>query len=341
MSAELLQLTESGLYCSQGDFFIDPWRPVPRAVLTHAHADHARPGCGRYLVSDIGRLLFRRRLGPDAVLDTVRWGEAIDLGGVRIALFPAGHVLGSAQVRLEHRGQVWVVSGDYKLDPDPTCAPFEPLRCHVFISESTFGLPIFRWPAQEEVFRDLNAWWQSNREEGRASLLYGYALGKAQRLLAGLDPAIGPIFTHGAVENLVADYRASGVALPPTTYVGAAPAGTSWKGALIVAPPSAHGSAWARRFGPPATALASGWMRIRGTRRRRAVDRGFVLSDHADWPALLATVRATSAERVLVTHGYVAAFVRYLQDQGIAAQGLATPFEGERDDEAAGPEEAS
>jgi putative mRNA 3-end processing factor len=333
MGPPLLEVTDSGLYCRPGDFHVDPWRPVPRAVLTHAHADHARPGSDRYLAASAGERLLRVRLGPEAALDVLPYGEVIERNGVRISLHPAGHVLGSAQMRLEHGGHVWVVSGDYKLEPDPTCAPFEPVRCHVFVTESTFGLPIFRWPPSGEVLREVNAWWRSNQEEGLPSLLYGYALGKAQRLLAGLDASIGPVYTHGAVERLAGAYRDSGVPLQPTTAVVQAPPGTSWKGAMIIAPPSANGSAWTRRFGTAATAFASGWMRIRGTRRRRAVDRGFVLSDHADWPGLLAAVRATGAERVLVTHGYVAAFVRFLREQGLDAEGLATPFEGELDEQ--------
>jgi putative mRNA 3-end processing factor len=263
---------------------------------------------------------------------------------VRVSLHPAGHILGSAQVRLEHHGEVAVVAGDYKTGPDATCAPFEPLRCNLFVTESTFGLPIYRWPAQTTVFADLNTWWRTAAAEGQACLLFAYALGKAQRLLAGLDASIGPIWTHGAVERLVRDYRDAGVSLPPTTAVNTAPRGHNWAGALILAPPSAAGSPWARKFGPTTTAFASGWMRLRGTRRRRAVDRGFVLSDHADWPGLLEAIAATQAERVWVTHGYVAVLVRYLREHGIDALGLQTQFEGERDDapeDAADPGEAA
>jgi putative mRNA 3-end processing factor len=329
---DLLQLTDSGLYCPAGDFYVDPWRPVPRAVVTHAHADHARHGSARYLAAAPGERVLRSRLGPDAVIDTLPYGAAVEHGGVRVSLHPAGHVLGSAQVRLEHRGQVCVVSGDYKLEADPTCAAFEPVRCHLFVTESTFGLPIYRWPAQAEVFTEVNTWWRANAEAGRPTLLFGYALGKAQRLLAGLDPSVGPIYTHGAVEKITQDYRDSGVSLPPTNYVGDAPRGTDWKRALVLAPPSAHGTPWARKFGSHATGFASGWMRIRGTRRRRAVDRGFVLSDHADWPGLLRAVEASGAEQVWVTHGYVAVLVRYLREKGLEARGLQTLFEGERDD---------
>jgi putative mRNA 3-end processing factor len=338
---QLLHLTDSGLYCPPGDFHIDPWRPVERAVVTHAHSDHARRGSACYLAARPGLRLLRSRLGDGAAIDGLDYGEAVEVRGVRVSLHPAGHVLGSAQVRVEHRGQVWVVSGDFKLAADPTCAPFEPVRCHTFVTESTFGLPVYRWPDPEEVMADINAWWRQNRDDGRATLLFGYALGKAQRLLAGLDPSVGPIFTHGAVEKLNRDYRDSGVALPPTTYVGDVPRGTGWAGALVVAPPSAHGSPWARRFGAASTGFASGWMRIRGTRRRRAVDRGFVLSDHADWPGLLDAIRATGAGRVWVTHGYVGVLVRWLREQGIEAEGLQTRFEGEQDETGDEPSEGA
>ena len=333
---DLLQLTAQGLYCPAGDFWVDPWAPVERAVVTHAHADHARPGSERYLGSAEGERVLRRRLGPDAEIETVEWGERVTIGDAAVSLHPAGHILGSAQVRIEVGGEVWVVSGDYKSEPDPTCTPFEPVRCHLFVTESTFGLPIYRWRPQREVFAEIDEWWRANREAGRASLLLGYSLGKAQRLLAGVDRSIGPIFTHGAVEKLNADYRAGGVDLPETTYVGDAPEGTDWGGALIVAPPSAHGTPWSRRFGDLSAGFCSGWMRIRGPRRRRAVDRGFTLSDHVDWPQLLAAIEATGAERVWVTHGYRAQVVRWLVEQGLDARAVETRFEGEAENE---PEE--
>jgi putative mRNA 3-end processing factor len=332
MAEPLLHVTDLGLYCATGDFHIDPWRPVPRAVVTHAHSDHACWGCGRYLTSERGEGVLRLRMGSEAVIDTLRHGESIEIQGVHVSLFPAGHILGSSQVRVEYRGEVWVASGDYKIEPDPTCDVFEPVRCHTFISESTFGLPIYRWDREEVVFRQINDWWRTNRENGRASMLFGYSLGKAQRLLAGIDATIGPIYTHGAVEPMNRVYREAGVALPETTYVGSLPKETAWAGSLIVAPPSANGSPWARKFGAISTGFASGWMRIRGPRRRRSVDRGFVLSDHADWPGLLGAVRATGAERVLLTHGYTAILARWLREQGIDAATLATRYQGERDD---------
>jgi putative mRNA 3-end processing factor len=323
----LIELNDNGLYCAAGDFYVDPWRPAARAIVTHAHADHARRGSRAYLAAAEGERVLRTRLGEDASIQTVPYGEPIFVNGVRLSLHPAGHILGSAQVRIEHRGEVWVVSGDYKTEPDATCTPFEPVRCHGFITESTFGLPIYRWRPQVEVFDDINAWWRANQLAGRASVLFAYALGKSQRLLAGVDPTIGPIFTHGAVERLNQDYRAGGVPLPATIYA-AAGRGADWSQALIVAPPSAQGP-WLRRFGAISTGFASGWMQLRGTRRRRAVDRGFALSDHADWPGLLDTIDATGAEQVWVTHGYGAVLARWLNERGVAARSVSTRFEGE------------
>ncbi len=327
----LLQSTDQGLYCPVADIYIDPWVAVPRAVITHAHADHLQPGCASYLVARDGLPVARARLGDAAAIQLAAYGEPIHMNGVEISLHPAGHILGSAQIRLAYRGEVTVVSGDYRPGPSSTCASFEPVRCHTFVSESTFGLPIFRWAPDAEVFADIDAWWSANARAGTASLLFGYALGKAQRLLAGVDPTIGPIYTHGAVERLVAAYRAGGVLLPPTRPVADSARGTDRGGALIVAPPWTHQSAWTRRFGTTATGLASGWMRIRGTRRRRAVDRGFVLSDHADWPGLLGAITATGAAEVWVTHGYTSVLARWLRERGTDAHVLPDRPAGTRD----------
>ncbi|WP_139826435.1 MULTISPECIES: ligase-associated DNA damage response exonuclease [Derxia] len=333
--ADLVVQRPEGLYCPPGDFFIDPWRPVDRAVITHAHSDHARAGHGHYLATAIGEGVLRQRLG-DIRLQTLAYGETVEHHGVRISLHPAGHVLGSAQVRIEHGGQVWVASGDYKLDADPTCAPFEPLRCDCFITESTFGLPIYRWPAPAEVFADMNDWWRANVAAGRASVVFAYSFGKAQRVLAGVDASIGPIVVHGAVEALDRAYRAAGVALPPTLLVTDFKDRKALAGALVVAPPSAAGSPWMRRFGEASDGFASGWMRLRGARRRRALDRGFVLSDHADWPGLMTAIRATGAGRVIVTHGYEAPMLRWLRENGLDAGVFATEYgDEERADVAA------
>ncbi|MFN2635421.1 MAG: ligase-associated DNA damage response exonuclease [Gemmatimonadaceae bacterium] len=331
---DLLRVTDSGLYCEAGDFHIDPWLPVDRALITHAHGDHARWGSRAYLSSAEGERVLRTRLGPSANISTVPYGTRTTMNGVHVSFHPAGHILGSAQIRVERDGEIWVVSGDYKTQPDPTCAAFEPVRCHTFVTESTFGLPIYRWSSDPDLFREIAEWWRQNRDAGRASVIFAYALGKAQRILAGLAPlAFGSFYTHGAVERLNRDYRDGGVALPPTTYATSVSKGHDWAGALIVAPPSASGSMWLRRFGNASTAFASGWMRVRGARRRRSVDRGFALSDHVDWPALLATIRTTGAERVFVTHGYREAVVKYLREAGLDAHSLASRWEGEGDDD--------
>jgi putative mRNA 3-end processing factor len=285
----------------------------------------------RYLCASEGAGVMRLRLGPEARIDTLEFGETITIGSAKVSLHPAGHILGSAQVRIEVNGEVAVVSGDYKTEPDVTCSAFQPVKCHLFVTESTFGLPVYRWTPTDDVVAQIHAWWQQNQAAGQASLLMGYALGKAQRALARLSPDIGPIFVHGAVHSVNEAYRQAGVHLPTTRLVSEADKGTDWSAAMIVAPPSADGTPWIRRFGNVSTAFLSGWMAIRGARRRRSVDRGFVMSDHVDWPSLLDSIEATGAERIWVTHGYTSVVVRYLQEQGKDAQAIGTSFEGEQD----------
>ncbi|PTW51064.1 putative mRNA 3-end processing factor [Rhodovulum kholense] len=324
----VLSVTEHGLYCPAGDFYIDPWAPVDRALITHGHSDHARPGHRRYLATDTGAPVIRHRLGAIA-LETIRYAETRRIGAAMVSFHPAGHVPGSAQIRVEVAGEVWVVSGDYKPGPDGLSEPFEPVPCHTFISECTFGLPVFRWRPQAQVMAEIRDWWAENAAQGQASLLGAYALGKAQRLLVGLGDSGGPILTHGAIEATCRVMRAQGIALPDTVPVTPETDPRTHPGALVLAPPSALGSTWARRFGQASTGLASGWMALRGVRRRRAADRGFVLSDHADWDGLNAAIRATGAERVLMTHGYTGPFRRWLAEQGYDAGIVATAWEGE------------
>jgi putative mRNA 3-end processing factor len=338
-SPPLLEVTASGLYCAAGDFFIDPWRRVERAVITHAHADHARSGCGRYLCAAPGKPVLRTRMGGNATIDTLRYGETTSINGVGVSLHPAGHVLGSAQVRVEHKGHVWVVTGDYKLQADPTCAAYEPVACDVFITESTFGLPVYRWPDPAGVAAEINAWWRSNRDAGRTSVILAYALGQAQRIAALLDPEIGPIVAHGAVMKLVEAYRASGVRLPAIDRVPPRARRVGNGRALVIAPPSVLGSPWLKLFGESSVAVASGWMTVRGVRRRRAVEKGFVVSDHADFPGLLAAVEASRARRVLVTHGFADVMARLLRERGLDAEPLTTQFTGEAPPDRAGDEE--
>ena len=333
MRKDLVVRRPQGLYCPPGDFYIDPWRPVDRAIITHAHADHARTGHNHYLASAAGEQVLRTRLG-DITLQTLPYGQVIEHNGVKISLHPAGHVLGSAQVRLQWRDEVWVVSGDYKLDADPTCLPFEPVTCNTFITESTFGLPVYRWPTPATVLQQINSWWADNASNKRTSVLYAYSLGKGQRVLAGVDCSIGPIITHGALNALNDVYRTAGVNLPATSAVTDIEASDRQR-ALVLAPPAVAGSSWMRRFGQTSDAMASGWMRVRGARRRRGVDRGFVMSDHADWPSLLQAIGATQASRVIVTHGSTAVLIRWLQEQGLDAQAFETDYghEGDAHDE--------
>jgi putative mRNA 3-end processing factor len=330
----LISLTPRGLYCGTGDFYIDPWQPVKRAVVTHAHADHSYRGNERYLVPKEGELISRIRLGDEAVIETLPYREPLLVDGVKVSFHPAGHILGSAQVRVEYKGEVWVVSGDYKLAPDETCAPFESVKCHHFITEATFGLPIYRWERTGKIFDEINSWWRRNREKGKASVIFAYSLGKAQRILNGIDPSTGRIFTHGAVERLTQAYRESGVDLPRTTYAGAAESKKDFVGSLVVAPPSAQQSVgWLRRFGAQSTGFASGWMAVRGARRQRAVDRGFVLSDPADWPELMSAISGAAAETVYVTHGFSPEVVRWLNENGQHAVELETKFVGDDADD--------
>lgn len=325
----LLTFTPEGIFCPEGGFHIDPWRGVDRAVITHAHSDHARWGSHAYLCTPLTAPVLRHRLG-DVRVEVLAFGTPRRIGGVTLSFHPAGHLPGSAQVRVERAGEVWVVSGDYKTGADGLAEGFEPVACHAFISECTFGLPVFRWRPQPEVMADITAWWAQNRAAARHSVIGAYALGKAQRLIAGVEP-IGPILTHGAVEATNAVLRAAGLSLPDTIRVTPETAMRDHPGALVVAPPSALASPWMRRFGPASTAMASGWMALRGVRRHRGVQRGFVLSDHADWEGLNTAIRATGAERVFVTHGYTAPFRRWLEEQGFDARVVATEYGGEEE----------
>ncbi|MCI0365155.1 MAG: ligase-associated DNA damage response exonuclease [Phycisphaerales bacterium] len=336
---ELIQQTERGLYCEAGDFHIDPWQPVDRAVITHAHSDHARWGSRAYLAAAGGIEVLRSRLGPDAAIQGIPFNESIGMNDVRVSLHPAGHILGSAQVRVEYQGEVWGISGDYKLQTDPTCDAFEPVACHTFITESTFGLPIYRWKGPEEVFDEMNEWWRENQERRRTSIIYAYALGKAQRILASIDASIGPIIVHGAIARFLGAYEAARIKLPPTHPADPELVKSTRGTALVIAPPSAVNSPWLRKFGRQSSAYASGWMQVRGNRRRANVDRGFVLSDHVDWDGLLSTIRATGAHTIGVTHGYTDQVARYLNEHGINARIYHTRF-SDRGEEALEPDES-
>lgn len=326
MSHSLLSFHERGIYCAIGDFYIDPWLPVDRAIITHAHSDHARSGMKSYLAHHDSVAILRHRLGADIAIRGIEYNEVVQMNGVRISLHPAGHIIGSAQVRVEYKGEVWVVSGDYKTSPDPTCQPFEPVTCHQFVTESTFGLPVFHWPEEETVIASINNWWLKCQSEGKNAVIFAYSLGKAQRIIQGLNLSIGPIYCHGAIENTNEVLRNQGFSLNDTHRVFPQDAKSKFQGAIIMAPPSAGSTSWMKRFGEIETGFASGWMQVRGMRRRQNYDRGFVLSDHADWNGLLSAVRATGAAKVHVTHGYSDIFARYLNELGIDAAPVVTAY---------------
>lgn len=320
--AELLELRREGLYCPAGDFYIDPGKRVRHAVVTHAHGDHARPGCDRYWTAASGAPITRLRLGSAARVSAVAYGEPFTLGRARVSLHPAGHILGSAQVRIEVDGEVWVASGDYKRDADPSCEPFEPVACKVFVTEATFALPQYHWPDPDGVMREIHDWWQQNRADGQCSVLFCYALGKAQRILAGLRPYTDArVVLHPNMNKLVALYRKAGIALLPTAGYGELPAHQDWRGQLLLVPPQVQATNWLKRFAPYRTAFASGWMQ--DAVRQQRYDRGFALSDHADWPGLLRTIRESGARRVLAMHGDSQVLVTHLREQGIAAEAMA------------------
>jgi putative mRNA 3-end processing factor len=325
----LIEFTDRGLYCPPADVFIDPWQPVDRAIITHAHSDHSRWGMKYYLAHRQSEQIMRLRLGQDIRLETLEYNEAVDINGVEVSLHPAGHIFGSAQVKLTYRGETWVASGDYKLEDDGFTVPFAPVRCHTFITESTFGLPIYRWQPQVEIMQDINDWWRGNQAQGKASLIGAYALGKAQRIIDGVDRNIGPILVHGAVANVNEALIAGGAKLPALERVSASTTKETIARSLIIAPSSAFNSLWVNKLKPYRLGIASGWMNIRGAKRRRAADRGFVLSDHADWPGLNQAIAETGAERVYVTHGFTAAFSRWLREQGYESAEVKTSYEGE------------
>ena len=326
----LLEFTDQGIYCAQGKFYIDPWKPVDDAVITHAHSDHAYAGHKRYLAHHLSREVLYYRLG-EINLQTMEYGEKLVKNGVEISMFPAGHVIGSAQIRLEYKGEVWVVSGDYKVEDDGVCAPFEPVQCHHFISECTFGLPVYKWKPQPDVFAEVNQWWQQNVEQGLSTVIVGYSLGKAQRILQNLDLSIGKVFTHGVIENTNEALRRNGIILQETHRITADTPKEELRKGIIIAPPSAVGTPWSRRFQPYSFGYCSGWMSIRGAKKRRAADRGIILSDHADWDGLISAIDATGCEKVYLTHGYTASFSRYLSEIGFDAHEVHTLYGGEEE----------
>lgn len=327
----LIDFTDKGLYCSAGKFYIDPWKPVEKAVITHAHSDHAQAGSSFYLCHPQCKPLLRLRLG-DNNYQTAEWEENIVMNGVNVSLHPAGHIIGSSQVRVEYKGEIWVVSGDYKPEDDGLSGKFEPLRCHTFITESTFGLPIYHWKPQHEIFQDMKDWICRNKEAGKTSVFIAYSLGKAQRLLQCLPETGLPVFVHGAIWNVHEALTQNGIPLPAVKRVTVDTPKEIYSGNIVIAPPGAEASPWIKRFVPYAAGICSGWMQVRGNIRRRNADAGFALSDHADWNGLLTAIKATGAGKVFVTHGFQAVLARYLNETGIEAAEVKTEF-GNEDEE--------
>lgn len=318
-----------GIYCEQGNFYIDPWRPVNKAIITHAHADHSRYGMKHYLAHHHSIPVMRHRLGEAISVEGRAYGEKVHISGVDVSLHPAGHIIGSAQVRVSYKGETWVVSGDYKTAPDATCTPFEPVKCQHFITESTFGLPVFQWEDEQLVFNQMENWYHKNHEAGITSVLLVYALGKAQRVIEGLSGKVGTLFTHGAVENTNEVLRQAGIPVSNTERITQDTDLNRVMGGFVLAPPSVQNTSWLRKFKPHSIGVASGWMALRGTRRRRNPDAGFVLSDHADWKGLNQAVEATGAQHIYVTHGYRNALANWFADKGKNASVLDTEFTGE------------
>ncbi|MCB0689620.1 MAG: ligase-associated DNA damage response exonuclease [Saprospiraceae bacterium] len=328
----LIEFRTEGIYIPRADVFIDPWKRVKKALITHGHSDHSRWGHHSYLCTHQSKPIIRHRLG-NINIQSVAFGEEVNINGVKFTFFPAGHIVGSAQIKVEYKGEIWVISGDYKIENDGISGLFEPVKCHRFVTECTFGLPIYSWVPQESIFNQINKWWQHNQENETTTLLTGYTLGKAQRLLAGVDSSIGPIYVHGAIENMNAVIKSCGVQLPDTIHLTPDVPKSDLAKALVLAPSGSTGTGWMRQFKEVSIGNASGWMQLRGARRRGGADRGFALSDHADWEGLNWAVKQTGAERVYVTHGYTDIFCRWLQSEGFNAEVVKTQYEGELSEE--------
>ncbi len=330
----LISFTEKGLYCEKGNFYIDPWKPVEKAIITHGHGDHSYFGHKYYLCHTHTKPILQLRLGENNY-QTLEWNESIDLNGVKVSFFPAGHIIGSSQIRLELNDEVWVISGDYKVEDDGLSGRFEPVKCNTFITESTFGLPIYKWKPQQEIYDNIITWINKNKESGKTSVLLAYSLGKAQRVLQAIKETTQTIYAHGAVYNMQQTLINAGWHITPVVRITQETPKELLKGSVVIAPPSADGTSWMKKFQPFSVGVCSGWMQVRGNARRRNVDAGFALSDHADWDGLLQSVKATGAERVFVTHGFQSTFSRYLNEQNIAIAAEVKTQYGNEDEETA------
>ena len=329
----LIRFTDKGLYCEAGNFYIDPWQPVGKVIITHAHSEHARWGSKTYLCHHFSKPILQLRLGGESNIESIDYNETVFINGVRVSLHPAGHIIGSAQIRVAYKGEIWVASGDYKLENDGISSAFEPVRCHSFITESTFGLPIYKWKTQAEIYGNIQNWIRANQSKGKTSVLIAYSLGKAQRLLNPVHQITDKIFAHGAIWNVHQTLLENGWTLPLIERITPETPKELFKGEVVIAPPSADGTPWMKRFTPYAVGVCSGWMQVRGNFRRRYADAGFALSDHADWNGLLTAVKETGATNVYVTHGFQSAFSRYLNEQGIKAFEVKTEYSAVGDGE--------
>lgn len=320
--ADLLTLERAGIRCEAANAYLDPSRAVDVALISHAHSDHARRSSERYYCADSCVPLLRARIGRKAEIVGVPFGERFSLSDATISFHPAGHMLGSAQIRIEAHGETWVYTGDYKRDPDPSCEPFEPLACDVLVTEATFSLPVYRWPDSATVFDDLLAWWDSCRRSGANAVLFAYSAGKTQRVLAEIAARTDRrVIVHDAAVPYTEAYRNAGILLPETVALSTIDGPVS--GELVVAPSNA--ALPEELFGAFETAFASGWMALRKRRIAAGVDRGFVVSDHVDWPGLLRTIEESGARRILVTHGDGETVSEYLRERGYDARPLEDP----------------
>jgi len=336
----LIDFTDKGLYCSAGKFYIDPWKPVEKAIITHGHSDHARFGSSSYLCHHQTTPILQLRLGQNNY-QGIGWNELININGVKVSLHPAGHIIGSSQVRVELGGEVWVASGDYKVEDDGISQPFEPVICNTFITESTFGLPIYKWKSQPEIYNDIQQWILKNQSAEKVSILIAYSLGKAQRVLQAVAAVTDKIFVHGAIWNMHETLTKAGWNLPLVRRVVPDMNKEEFKGGVVIAPPSADGTPWIKKFTPYNLGVCSGWMQVRGNVRRKNVDAGFILSDHADWEGLLQAIKETRAQKVYVTHGFQAAFSRYLNEHGIESAEVKTQFGNDEEEAPANIEEGA
>lgn len=327
----MLKFTSKGIYCIPGKFYIDPWRPVDYALITHGHADHARWGMKKYLCHHFTVPILKSRIGKDIQVQGIEYNESIIINSVKVSFHPAGHIIGSAQIRLEHKGKIVVISGDYKVQDDGLSTPFEVVKCHEFITESTFGLPIYNWSNIEKQNEQLQNWVLSNQSNGKTSVFVGYSLGKAQRIMKAVE-GIAPINVHYSIGKLNEAYESVGIKLPEYLIMDLREDVKYLDKNIVIVPPSLLDSNVIRKIPNRANAFCSGWMQVRGAKRWRSADAGFAISDHADWHGLLDAIKSTEAEKVYVTHGQTAVFSKYLNEIGIAAEELKTEF-GSDDEE--------